>query len=95
MNASKPEPPPTHRKLGELMVERHRLLPHQLFRALDRQQNDGGRLATCLLEDPAIHEDQLLAALAAQHGVPAVTADRLLAAAPSVLSLVPTGGNCW
>lgn len=77
------------RRLGELMVERHRLLPHQLFQALDRQQDAGGRLATCLLEDPSIREEALLAALAAQHNAPAASIEALLKATPAVLALVP------
>jgi hypothetical protein len=76
-------------RLGELLVERRALLPHQLFHALDRQREAGARFGTCLLEEPGVDEAKVLAELARQQGVPAVSRDELRGAPRSALARVP------
>ncbi len=61
----------------------------QLLRAIVSQRSSGGRLGTCLLEMGLVEEDQLLEALEAQQGVPAVGIDQLLVIAEEVVALVP------
>ena len=81
-------PSPDRPRLGELLVERRALLPHQLFHALDRQRDSGARFGTCLLEEPGVDEAKVLAELARQHGVPAATAEELRNAPREVLDRV-------
>jgi len=82
-------PNPDRPRLGELLVERRALLPHQLFHALDRQRGGGARFGTCLLEEPGVDEAKVLAELARQQGVPAVSRDELRNAPREVLARVP------
>jgi hypothetical protein len=75
--------------LGEVLQQKGWVTREQLARALERQQQLGGRLGTCLLEIGAIGQDRLLEALAAQLGVPAVKEADLASIEPAALALLP------
>ncbi|QQR74298.1 MAG: hypothetical protein IPJ17_01525 [Holophagales bacterium] len=66
------------RPLLGAMLARLGLLPKEdLLRALDRQEREGGRIGTCLVEMGLVSETVLLAALGAQLGVPTVDGSTL------------------
>lgn len=76
-------------RLGDLLIERRAVLPHQLFHALDRHRQGGRRFGTCLLEEQGVDEGAVLEALARQHGVPAASAEMLREASREALDRVP------
>ena len=65
MNAAAP-----HRRLGECLLERQALGEAELARALQWQQQQGGRLGMVLVRMGALSEESLYAALAEQTGLP-------------------------
>ncbi len=82
-------PPQKPRRLGEILLERGWVTHEQLFRALEKQQQVGGRLGTALVEIDALSEDLLLQALTEQLRIPSVGIDELRSVPPEVLDLVP------
>jgi hypothetical protein len=75
--------------LGQIMLDRGWITESQLQQAIERQQQLGGRLGTCLLELGFIDEQFLLQALSDQLGAPVATAQDLHEIAPEALGLLP------
>ncbi|KAB2951765.1 MAG: hypothetical protein F9K18_14455, partial [Thermoanaerobaculia bacterium] len=76
-------------RLGEILERRGALSREQLLRGLRNQKVVGGKLGTCLLEIDALPEEDLLAALAEQQGVPSAAPEELRSVPPDVLKVVP------
>ena len=77
------------KKLGQLLLERGWITRGVLDRALAAQSAIGGRLGTCLLDSGAVSEQQLLEALARQHGAESADADALRGVPEEVHGLIP------
>jgi len=77
------------KKLGEILIERGSVDSAALFRALRQQRAQGGRLGTNLLDLRLVGEDDLLAALSRETGLPPVTGDELRSIDAGVLRVVP------
>lgn len=75
--------------LGGLLMSKGWITRTELNRALAIQRQVPGRLGSCLLEIDAISEDQLLAALSEQLGVPSVPAETLRSIPQKAIDLVP------
>jgi DNA-binding response OmpR family regulator len=74
--------------IGKILVQEKKIDQKQLGKALERQRQDGGKLVSNLLEMGVAGEQELLASLGAQLGVPAV--DFSLTIVPlRILDLVP------
>ncbi|MBZ0272476.1 hypothetical protein K8I61_10595 [bacterium] len=56
----------THRRLGDMLVDRGALAPHQLEAALNDQRSFGGRIGSHLLRMGFVNENKLVDALAEQ-----------------------------
>lgn len=76
--------------IGKILVEKKAISAGQLDQALDRQRDEGGRLASNLMEMGVAVEEDLLLALSEQQGMPAVDLTRSLIPL-SALDLVPEG----
>ena len=76
-------------RLGERLVKAERLRPDMLRRALELQQQLGGRLGTNLLELGAVGEGLLLDTLGEQLATRTVKAAELKEISPEVLRLIP------
>ncbi len=76
------------KQIGKILLEQKAIDQRQLGDALDRQQKEGGRLASNLMEMGVTGEDELLLALGEQLGVPAVDLARTVINLKS-LDLVP------
>jgi general secretion pathway protein E len=68
-----PEPALRYRRLGEILIERKKIEPDELERALELQQERGDKLGKILVDMGLIAQRDVLAALSDQLGVPLVT----------------------
>ncbi len=75
--------------LGQILLQNDWITEQQLAKAIQRQEQLGGRLGTSLLEVEALSEDLLLRVLADQLGVPAADIDDLRGLSEEVSSLLP------
>ncbi len=76
------------KRIGEILIDNHMLLPEQLDEALAKQKQSGRRLGQLLLDAGLISYEQLLGALAEQSGVPHVWLRKGLVD-PDVVKLLP------
>lgn len=76
------------KKLGEMLIEENKITPDQLQEALQAQQNTKQRLGHILIDMKYISEEELLALLTRQFGVPAIKLD-LKYINPAVIKLIP------
>lgn len=76
-------------RIGQLLLERGWIGRRQLAAALERQEQFGGTLGTCLLEMGAVSEELLMRALSEQFGVPAVGKAELAGLDEAVYGLLP------
>ncbi|MDH3253825.1 MAG: hypothetical protein OEM62_02445 [Acidobacteriota bacterium] len=76
--------------LGQLLIARNWISERQLQSAIERQQQLGGRLGTCLLELGVITEQLLLQVLSEQLGAPTAGAAELTTISPEALAVLPT-----
>lgn len=60
----------SHRRIGDILLARELIQPHDLEKALQLQQSVGGRLGTLLVRIGAVSEDVLLQSLSEQLGYP-------------------------
>ena len=87
---SQPAPPPAslrYSRLGEILVERHKIEPEDLDRALELQKERGDKLGKILVDMGLIAQRDVLAALSEQLGIPMVTVDLAPPAAPEIEGL--------
>ncbi len=75
-------------KLGEILIREKKLTPAQLKEALEYQRLHGGRLGYILVELGLVGEEEVVAALSGQYGVPAVNLASL-EVDEEVLRLIP------
>jgi hypothetical protein len=82
--------------LGQFLLQRGWVTETQLTEAVQRQQQVGGRLGTCLLEKGILTEARLERALGELLNVPTATAQELETIPPEVISLLPAKAavNC-
>ncbi len=66
-----------NRRLGDLLVADGRITADALTKALETQQATGEKLGSILVRHGALHEDDLIAFLSRQYGVPSVTLSQL------------------
>ncbi|MGC4114183.1 MAG: hypothetical protein QM765_06075 [Myxococcales bacterium] len=76
-------------RIGQLLLQAHRIREHHLEEALRRQSERGGRLGTNLVEVGAVTLEVLSAALAAQRRLPLATFDEIELASSEALALLP------
>jgi general secretion pathway protein E len=67
--------PPRYMRLGEILLERKKIEPDELERALELQLERGDKLGKILVDMGLIAQRDVLAALSEQLGVPLVTVD--------------------
>ena len=95
-----PEPPPTETsapppdspqslRLGEILIERGKIEPEDLERALELQQERGDKIGKILVDMGFIAQRDVLAALSEQLRVPLATMDAPPPAAPEIDGLSP------
>ena len=75
---------PLHRRLGEILIERQKIEPEDLERALELQQERGDKIGKILTDMGLIAQRDVLAALSDQLGVPLVTLEGPPPAAPEL-----------
>jgi general secretion pathway protein E len=75
---------PRFQRLGEILIERGKIEPDDLDRALELQQERGDKLGKILVDMGLIAQRDMLAALSDQLGVPLVSIEGPPAAAPEI-----------
>ena len=78
---------PRSMRLGEMLIERRKIEPEDLERALELQRERGDKLGKILVDMGLIAQRDVLAALSDQLGVPLVTVDQPPPAAPEIEGL--------
>jgi type IV pilus assembly protein PilB len=76
------------KKIGEMLIEAGLLDQVGLRAALVEQRRWGGPLGRILIDMKLVNEDQLVAALSRQLGIPTIDIDKM-SISPSILDLVP------
>jgi type IV pilus assembly protein PilB len=75
-------------RLGELLIRENLLVPEQLKLALEYQRQNGGRLGSCLVKMGYVSDDDVIAVLSRQYGVPSINL-KYYEVEADVLKLVP------
>ena len=75
-------------KLGEILLKENLITPDQLKQALDDQKAKGGRLGNSLVRLGFMSDDQVMAVLSRQYGVPSINLDSF-EVDPGVTKLIP------
>ena len=75
-------------RLGEILIKESLINPDQLKKALEHQQQHGGRLGSCLMKLGFISEDEITEVLSRQYGVPSINL-KYYEVDPSVIKLIP------
>jgi type IV pilus assembly protein PilB len=75
-------------RLGELLIKENLLAPEQLKLALEYQRQNGGRLGSCLVKMGYVRDDDVIAVLSRQYGVPSINL-KYYEVESDVLKLVP------
>jgi general secretion pathway protein E len=75
---------PVFQRLGEILIERGKIQPEDLARALELQQERGDKIGKIIVDMGLIAQRDMLAALSDQLGIPLVTIDGPPPAAPEV-----------
>ena len=75
---------PGYLRLGEILIERKKIEPDELTRALELQNERGDKLGKILVDMGLIAQRDVLAALSEQLGVPLVTIDGPPPSAPEI-----------
>ncbi len=78
---------PLYRRLGEILVERKKIEPDELERALELQKERGDKLGKILVDMGLIAQRDVLAALSEHMGVPLVAIDGPPPSAPEIEKL--------
>ncbi len=78
---------PRCQRLGEMLIERQKIEPEDLERALELQRERGDKLGKILVDMGLIAQRDVLAALSEQLGIPLVTVDGGPAVAPEIEGL--------
>ena len=75
-------------RLGEILVKEKLIDADQLKKALDYQQQNGGRLGACLMKLGFITDDEITEVLSRQYGVPSINL-KYYEVDPAVIKLIP------
>jgi type IV pilus assembly protein PilB len=75
-------------RLGELLIKEKLLTAEKLDEALEYQRHNGGRLGSCLVKLGYVSDDDVIAVLSRQYGVPSINL-KYYEVEPDVLKLVP------
>ncbi len=75
-------------RLGELLIKQRLLTADKLEEALEYQRHNGGRLGSCLVKLGYVSDDDVIAVLSRQYGVPSINL-KYYEVEPEVLKLVP------
>jgi general secretion pathway protein E len=73
-----------HRRLGEMLIERGKIEPEDLERALELQQERGDKLGKILTDMGSVAQRDVLAALSEQFGLPLVNIEGPPPSAPEI-----------
>jgi general secretion pathway protein E len=84
---SEPKPEFRYQRLGEILLERQKIAPDELERALELQRERGDKLGKILVDMGLIAQRDVLAALSDQLGIPLVTVDGAPPAAAEIEGL--------
>jgi general secretion pathway protein E len=76
-----------YQRLGEILLERQKIEPEELERALELQRERGDKLGKILVDMGLIAQRDVLAALSDQLGIPLVTVDSPPPSAPEIEGL--------
>ncbi len=79
-----PDDAPRYLRLGEILVERHKVEAEEVERALELQQERGDKLGKILVDMGVIAQRDVLAALSDQLGLPLITVDSPPPSAPEI-----------
>ena len=88
--AAQPEPSsegPRYQRLGEILLERQKIQPDELERALELQKERGDKLGKILVDMGLIAQRDVLAAISEQLGIPLITVDGAPPSAPEIEGL--------
>ena len=80
-------PEPVFQRLGEILIERGKMQPEDVARALEIQQERGDKIGKIFVDMGLLAQRDMLAALSDQLGVPLVTIDGPPPSAPEIDSL--------
>ena len=75
-------------KLGEILLKENLLTPDQLKQALEHQKANGGRLGNSLVRLGFMSDEEVMAVLSRQYGVPSINLD-YFEVDPGVTKLIP------
>jgi type IV pilus assembly protein PilB len=75
-------------KLGEILLKENLITPDQLRQALEHQKANGGRLGNSLVRLGFMSDDEVMAVLSRQYGVPSINLD-YFEVDPGVTKLIP------
>jgi type IV pilus assembly protein PilB len=75
-------------RLGEILVKEKLIDADQLKKALEYQQQNGGRLGACLMKLGFITDDEITEVLSRQYGVPSINL-KYYEVDPTVIKLIP------
>jgi type IV pilus assembly protein PilB len=75
-------------KLGEILLKENLITPDQLKQALEDQKANGGRLGNSLVRLGFMSDDEVMAILSRQYGVPSINLD-YFEVDPGVTKLIP------
>jgi len=79
--------PPRFQRLGEMLIERGKIEPDELERALELQKERGDKLGKILVDMGLIAQRDVLAAISEQLGIPLVSVDGPPPSAPEIEGL--------
>ncbi len=75
-------------KLGEILLKENLITPDQLKQALEDQKANGGRIGNSLVRLGFMSDDEVMAVLSRQYGVPSINLD-YFEVDPAVTKLIP------
>jgi type IV pilus assembly protein PilB len=75
-------------RIGELLLKEKKITPTQLQEALTYQKANGGKLAMNLVKLGFVRDDEIIALLSRQYGVPAIDLSRF-EIEPTIIKLIP------
>jgi type IV pilus assembly protein PilB len=75
-------------KLGEILLKENLITPDQLKQALEHQKANGGRLGNSLVQLGFMSDDEVMAVVSRQYGVPSINLD-YFEVDPGVTKLIP------
>jgi len=75
-------------RIGELLLKERRITPEQLQEALAHQKQQGGKLGTVLVKLNFVRDDDIIALLSKQYGVPSINLEQF-DIDPAIVKLIP------